>query len=345
MDNATYELNLTPINTDETYSRLHTTQTKTESEYKLQNRAEIGQSAIKGVKQIDSNHSPNSIKYNVVLIIMIVILLLITLASIAYILSALTQLVTTQNDISQILIQLNNSINELFSMQTQNLIPQTQLYCGPGPWNSVAYLNMTDPLQQCPPAWREYNTSGIRACGRPTATEGTCTTVLYSVDRQYNKVCGRLIGYQIASPDGFTGSHTLDQTYIDGISITHGMPQRNHIWSYVAGITERSSGHRNNNCPCSTVVGSGPQSFVGDNYYCESGNPTNTFRVDQLFLDDPLWDGKQCEGTCCTGRNSPPWFSVQLPAPTTDTIEVRICADESNDNEDILIQLLEIFVN
>ena len=40
----------------------------------------------------------------------------------------------------------------------------------------------------------------------------------------------------------------------------------------------------------------------------------------------------------------PPWFSVQLPAPTTDMIEVSICADESTDNEDTPIELLEIYV-
>ena len=41
---------------------------------------------------------------------------------------------------------------------------------------------------------------------------------------------------------------------------------------------------------------------------------------------------------------SSPLFSVQLPAPTTDMIEVSICADESTDNEDTPIELLEICV-
>ena len=41
---------------------------------------------------------------------------------------------------------------------------------------------------------------------------------------------------------------------------------------------------------------------------------------------DPLWDGQGCGPTssCCT-FNSPPWFNVTLPFPTTDNIEVRIC--------------------
>ena len=51
-----------------------------------------------------------------------------------------------------------------------------------------------------------------------------------------------------------------------------------------------------------------------------------------------LWDG-QCsnEGTCCMTK-SPPWFSVELPSPTTDNIEVRICGNESSDNEDTPIE-------
>ena len=40
----------------------------------------------------------------------------------------------------------------------------------------------------------------------------------------------------------------------------------------------------------------------------------------------------------------PPWFSVQLPAPMNDMIEVRICADESTDNEDTPVELVEIYL-
>ena len=64
----------------------------------------------------------------------------------------------------------------------------------------------------------------------------------------------------------------------------------------------------------------------------------------QYLSDDPLWDGQQCEGTCCNGTNSPPWFSVQLLVPTTDMIVMSICGNESTDNEDTPIEVLEIYV-
>ena len=129
---------------------------------------------------------------------------------------------------------------------------------------------------------------------------------------------------------------------MDGVSITYGQP-RNHIWSYVGGVREESTMDSISNCPCSIEAGSGLQSFVGDNYYCESGNPT-TDNPNSFYSADKLWDGKQCEGTCCTDSKSPPWFSVCLPNSTTENIEVPICANEGTNNEDTPSELLEIYV-
>ena len=58
--------------------------------------------------------------------------------------------------------------------------------------------------------------------------------------------------------------------------------------------------------------------------------------------DDPLWDGAGCGpmSTCC----APPWFYKQLPQPTTDDIEMRVCRDEDASNEDIAIEMVEIYI-
>ena len=160
-------------------------------------------------------------------------------------------------------------------------------------------------------------------------------------------MCGRVIGYQVASPDGFGSENheqnELERRHIDGVSITHGA-SHHHIWSYVASVTERSPSHTKYNCPCSPEQGLDPPLFICENYYCESGNPTDQWRDNQLFTEDKLWDGQQCEGTCCTGTNSPPWFSIPLSISSTDMIEVSICSDEFTDNEDTPIELLEIYV-
>ena len=59
-----------------------------------------------------------------------------------------------------------------------------------------------------------------------------------------------------------------------------------------------------------------------------------------MFYPSTLWNG--CNG-CCT-PNTPPWFYKQLEPSTTDAIEMRVCRDESDDNEDIAIEIVEIYV-
>ena len=179
----------------------------------------------------------------------------------------------------------------------------------------------------------------------------SCHSKLYCSAVEYQRVCGRVIGYQFSHPDGF-GFRPLDlninndtRPYVDGVSITYGQP-RNHIWTYAAGLSENSNFLTAANCPCSPESGQRPPRYVGNNYYCESGNPNtnaNSFLL-SLYTADKLWDGEQCEGTCCSGSRCPPWFSVSLPNPTTESIEVRICGDQPTVDEDTPIELLEIYV-
>ena len=84
-------------------------------------------------------------------------------------------------------------------------------------------------------------------------------------------------------------------------------------------------------------------SFISDNYYCESGNSDISYIHSHFYSSDPLWDGEQCEGECCSNGKSPPWFSVQLLNPTTDDIEVSICIPQQS-YDDVPIELLEIYI-
>ena len=230
--------------------------------------------------------------------------------------------------------------------------------CGSGLWTRVAYLNMSDPSQQCPSSWRLYSANGVRACGRQvtTSTTGGCNSQNYTIQQslRYQKVCGQIIGYQIGSPDVFGDIQlSIDEPYVDGVSVTYGVPRR-HIWTFAAGLSETivtsHADHEKYTCPCA-LNGTAfrmqqPPTFVDNNYFCESANPLNSFRNTNVFryTDDPLWDGQRCEGQCCTGSNSPPWFSIMLPSTTTDGIEVCICSRQPTANEDTIIGLLEIYV-
>ena len=61
-----------------------------------------------------------------------------------------------------------------------------------GGWMRVAYLNMSDPTEECPPGFRLYNQNGIRACGRPVSAQaGYCQSVKFpSYSISYSQVCG-----------------------------------------------------------------------------------------------------------------------------------------------------------
>ena len=225
--------------------------------------------------------------------------------------------------------------------------------CGPGQWYRVAYLNMSDPTQQCPSSLRLYSANFIRACGRPSnAGMYSCSSLSFpsGSGRQYSKVCGQAIGYQVGSTDVFDHRLSIDNGYVDGVSITYGSSPRMHIWTYAAGLSEQLLANNEiHSCPCALVGTSFmPQipPFVGNNYYCESGNPTSTFEHTDVFryTSDPLWDGQQCEGQCCSDGRTPPWFSVTLDNPTTDDIEVRICGSEPTTSEDTPISLMELYV-
>ena len=235
-----------------------------------------------------------------------------------------------------------------------------QLYCDmarqcgcnetTGGWTRIAFLNMTDPSQQCPQEWRE-NTSPRRTCRRTNGA--SCESVNYQNNGiSYSRVCGRVIGYQYCSTDGFAlrNNPTIDSNYVDGVSITHGSP-RQHVWTFANGQSESAS-ITIIGCPCITNPNPANPSvplFVGDDYFCDTGHtgdprPCGDISTN-LVIEHPLWDDGGCgpTGACCV-NNNPPWFCKTLPQPTTDDIEVRLCAEEAFTNEDIVIELIEIYV-
>ena len=215
------------------------------------------------------------------------------------------------------------------------------IVCNSSGWTRVAYLDMTLTLEECPTGFGLYNVNGVRACGRQTLSYG-CNSVTFSTyGISYSEVCGRVIGYQYGQIDGVRNYVLIDDPYVDGISITHGSP-RQHVWTLVNGRSE--SGTSSYFCPCNTRSIASVPSFVGNDYFCESGTASYPTTPYQLYTDDPLWDGEGCggnEGPCC---NAPgiPWFHKVLNSPTTDYIELRVCGDGSD--EDSPVTLYEIYV-
>ena len=235
----------------------------------------------------------------------------------------------------------------------------TQVYCemtprcacsSATPYTRVAFVNMTDDSQQCPGEFTEVSNSRVRACGRQNTTSGSCNSATFSVlGMEYQHVCGRIVGWQIDNPQAFYGGTQLGQGidgyYVGGISITYGGPPQEHIWSLAGTVSETYTGS-SVIYPCSNTAISSPDppSFVGNDFFCETGVTSHT---GGLFYEDadPLWDGEGCgsTSTCCE-FNNPPWFCKQLPQPTTEDIEVRICQHSGTQYEDTPIEYIELYI-
>ena len=221
------------------------------------------------------------------------------------------------------------------------------LSCGgvTGGWMRVAELDMTNSSHQCPSGLMERNDSAnIRTCVRDREPAGCSSVELSTANNQYSKVCGRITAYQVGRPNQFRSAmEVIDSHYVDGISLTHGS-QRQHIWTFAAARDEDQT------CNCSGTEGDSPPEFVGQDYFCEAGSvQLEDTSEGKLLPDDPLWDGAGCSktGNTCCSFNNPPWFYKQLPSsaqPTTDNIEMRVCRNRGNDNEDIAIEIVEIYI-
>ena len=202
-----------------------------------------------------------------------------------------------------------------------------------GGWVRVANIDMTDPNQQCPPGFNLR--TDVRSCEKSgpdrSDTGDSCTPITFpSHGIEYRQVCGRIRAYQYKSTWAFwlyfvNRSITIEQPYVYGMSLTHGRHPRQHIWTFASAYSEcYSSGDA---CPCTRTdqpyTGAVPP-FIGEDYFCDTA--VTQYNSYVVYADDPLWDGQGCgqNSTCCS-FNRPPWFCKQLPQPTTDDLELRVC--------------------
>ena len=221
---------------------------------------------------------------------------------------------------------------------------------GEGGWTRVAYLNMTEPNATCPTGLilQEYDNIDHPLCGRDDKV-GCNLANFSSTGLMYSKVCGQVRGYQYHGPDAFYSLGIgIDSYYVDGVSITYGINPRKHIWTYAAAKSEQETNF--DACPCNTGFDGSrnpASTFIGSHYYCESGNPTSHRTSSILYANDPLWDGQQCnglEGPCCPANSAMPWFYQSLDAHTTDDIELRLCASSPHGNEEVPLDIIELYI-
>ena len=211
-------------------------------------------------------------------------------------------------------------------------------------WTRVAYVNMSQQGGTCP----QGLTRNLSLCGRSLYSDKCQSALFPAFGISYSHVCGQLRGYQLGSPDAFRryieSNTTINGTYVDGASITYGSAPHKHIWTYANGLVSNKT--TKFSCPCNTNNTNRVPSYVGNDYYCESGTTQYKLATTRTFFpNDPLWDGQQCDGLeapCCTHPNMP-WFLKTLNETTIEDIELRVCGDEKQ-NEQTLLQVIELFV-
>ena len=245
--------------------------------------------------------------------------------------SGIYEIVVDPNNVKFIYCALKDSTNATFCDIT-------------GHWTKLASWEISTMGPSCPSGLQLFVEDQVYACGIPeggVSPAGCLSLHLLSSTDPYTMVCGKMVGYQKGSDDAFNNfpSPTINEPYVDGVSITRGTPRR-HIWTYAMGNAEDN----NVACPCS-IGNSFPPAFVGADYFCESGCLTGC-DVTTFYAGDPLWDGQQCSSTeaACCDLPGQPWFHKVLEAPTTNYIEMRLCINELTKTENVLISSYEIYV-
>ena len=212
-----------------------------------------------------------------------------------------------------------------------------------GGWRRIVNINISAG-DDCPGEWRKATHSNVSFCRVASDGWPICSSANFSTNGiSYQRVCGRARGYQKGDTGAFYGSlfgRAIDEDYVAGLSITYGSNPRQHIWTFASGRGEKFN--NSFNCPCSFVKANDAPSYVGSNYYCESGSTyqgiSNTY-----YFNDTLWDGAGCVDNCCDDTTQP-WFYRQLNQTTQDDIEARICSYTSFTYRSTLIDQLELYI-
>ena len=234
-----------------------------------------------------------------------------------------------------------------YHVNSRNIYCNMDQLCGvTGGWTRIGYLDMSDATQNCPSDFSTYTYQGVRYCKRHNG----CSSVSFSTNGlNYTQICGQVTAHQYAHTDAVSPANNagqgIDGYYVDGISITHGSNPRKHIWTLMSALYDNKLSSTDS-CPCAQGSTINIPSFIGNNYYCESGNPNTWYQSGLFYPNDTLWDGQDCaplESPCCTNPMMP-WFYRNLASSISDFIELRQCGNESPYAEDTPTSFYEIYI-
>jgi len=210
--------------------------------------------------------------------------------------------------------------------------------CGGPGWEKVAYYDFSQ--QQCPPGFtRGYGPWNNVSCHPNTNNKNYACGLGYNASitlpvegRSYSSVCGKISGHGdgVAFSNSYRCTTSLENSYVEGVSLTHGLPgNRTHIWTFAAaapdGDTHSPTSWR---CPCSNSYLKWPHTipdYVGRDYFCDTDTQYTVQDWNVRDWNNSLWDGQGCGPTSsCCEFNQPPYFCKHLNYTTSDDLEIRL---------------------
>ena len=211
--------------------------------------------------------------------------------------------------------------------------------CGGPGWEKITLYDFSQ--LECPPDFsRFYGPFNNVSCEATNRVMATCNGRIYSYyssslplpvqGQSYSSVCGRVRGHGwgVAFQYAINCNDSLEQAYVNGVSLTHGPAgRRTHIWTFAAAEGDGDP-YTEWNCGCSNTNKNWTHATpgdVGDDYFCDSNGlwiEGGGWEEDEV---DDLWDGEGCgsSSSCCEWRD-PPYFCKQLHNTTSEDMEIRL---------------------
>ena len=218
----------------------------------------------------------------------------------------------------------------------------------------IANVDMRNNHSQCPPGLVYNVTEGRRLCHKLSLAPGCSSSMFSTLGVEYSRVCGKVIGYQYLFTDQMDLVHPeLDLDCTKPMSMELASSHMAHQDNMSGLLLQLMMKHLILDIMQSVLVAhvlirlspllESTLSFVGNDYYYENGSRMRS--EDRYYFDDPLWDGEGCEGEnneCCDRGG--PWFCKQLPQPTQDDIEMRVCLNSFFQDEDVVLEQIEFYI-
>ncbi|HEU0034265.1 MAG TPA: fibrinogen-like YCDxxxxGGGW domain-containing protein [Kofleriaceae bacterium] len=213
-----------------------------------------------------------------------------------------------------------------------------EMTIGGGGWTAALDFDaLRDP---CPAGWQPVAAAGP-GCTVVDGAQISGVSIAPPL-ASYREVMTTLLAFQRGTADGYEGQGSIDDAYLDGLSITVGTP-RQHVASYAVGYDEATGCNMMGACTCPCLGGIAAPAFAPEAARrCEAGALSVSIDGTVVFAD-PLFDGVELPAACAgEGRAEP--IQTLLGGATSDPIEARLMRNEIVQAEGLVLSRLELWV-